>query len=143
MNQKLSGVEFTDLIAETLGHSLKNAEFVAILFETCQLEGKSSTFKDLAFHAKSFQKIARLLTTDKVGEDAKLKARAELEGALKKFSGVLENVLSWLPKEKREAFHAEFLLPTPDSFLKLRGLLDDFARVKDFYLIERDKGSMS
>jgi BMFP domain-containing protein YqiC len=140
LNQNLSGAEFAAQLTETLGQKLENPELVAILFETCQSEGISASFKHLALYAKSFQKIARLLSTDRANDDTKNKVRAELEGLLKKFSELVERILSRLPKEKREEFQMNFLLPTPGSFRNLRELLNDFVKVKDFLLVERDKG---
>ncbi len=127
-------------MAETAGQSLENAELVAILFETCAREGMMSSFKELALYAKGFQKIARLLSADTANDDTKARARTELEGFIKKFSDLVERILSRLPKERREAFQINFLLPTPGSFRNLRALLNDFIKVKDFLLAERDKG---
>jgi hypothetical protein len=140
LNQNLNGTEFTALVAETIGQRLENAELVAILFETCTKEGMMSSFKELALYAKGFQKIARLLSADMANDETKAKARTELEGFIKKFSDLVERVLSRLPKEKRETFQVNFLLPTPGSFRNLRALLNDFIKVKDFLLVERDRG---
>lgn len=141
MNPNLSGAEFTARIVKALGQSLENPDLVAVLFETCEREGMLSSFKELALYAKSFQKIARLLSTDTVNDETKSTARTELEGFIKKFSDLVERILSRLPKEKRETFQVNFLLPTPGSFRNLRALLNDFVKVKDFLLLERDKGS--
>ena len=140
MNPSLSGTEFVGQVTGTLGHKLENPELVAILFETCRTEGMWTSFKDLALYAKSFQKIARLISTERVNDDTKNKARAELEGLIKKFSELVEKILSKLPEERRKEFRVNFLLPAPGSFRNLRELLNDFVKVKDFLLLERDKG---
>lgn len=137
----MSGAEFTSVVVETLGQKLENPDLVAILFDTCSREGMMSSFKELALYAKSFQKIARLLSTDMANDETKAKARTELEGFIKKFSDLVERILARLPKERRETFQVNFLLPTPGSFRNLRALLNDFIKVKDFLLVERDKGS--
>lgn len=142
MNPNLSGTEFVSQVTGTLGQKLENPELVAILFETCRSEGLATSFMDLALYAKSFQKIARLLSADRANDDTKDKARAELEGLVNKFSELVEKILSKLPEEKREEFQVNFLLPTPGSFRNLRELLNDFVKVKDFLLLERDKGSL-
>lgn len=128
-------------MSETLGGKLENPELVAVLYDTCVKEGMPATFRDLALYAKSFQKVAKLLSTDRANDATKNTARAELEGLVKRFSDLIERILSRLPKEKREEVRTNFLLPSPSSFANLRALLNDFVKVKDYLLIERDKGS--
>lgn len=139
MDQNLSGSEFVAKVASTLGQELKNQKLVAFLYETCRNNGLFSAFKDLALYAKSFQKVARLLSTDRVGDDTKNKARTELEEFINEFSDLVEAILSRLPDEKGREVRTNFLIPTQESFMNLRSLLNDFAAVKDYFLDERDR----
>ena len=141
MNQSQSGTEFAAKVAETTGQELENPEIVADLFETCEREGMMSSFKDLALCAKSFQKVARLLSTDRSNDDMKRSAKTELEGFLKNFSNTVEKIVFRLPPEKQKDYQTNFLLPTPGSFRNLRALLNDFVKVKDYMLAERDRGT--
>lgn len=141
MNQSQSGTEFAAKVAETTGQELENPEIVADLFETCEREGMMSSFKDLALYAKSFQKVARLLSTDRSNDDMKRSAKTELEGFLKNFSNTVEKIVFRLPPEKQKDYQTNFLLPTPGSFRNLRALLNDFVKVKDYMLAERDRGT--
>lgn len=139
MSRNLSGTELVARVAETTGAPLENQELVAVLFDTCDREGMSSSFKDLALYAKSFQKVSRLLSADRSNDDTKSTARTELEELLKSFSDLVETIVSKLPDERRSEYQTNFLLPTPESFRNLRTLLNDFVKVKDYFLTERDK----
>lgn len=141
MGRDLNGAELTRRVEETLGSKLKNAEFVAALFDTCNREGIPESFRDLGLYAKSFQKVAKLLSADGVDSATGDKARTELEGFLKKFSDLVASILSKIPPEEAADIRARFLLPTAESFTNLKGLLDDFVKVKNFMLVERDRGS--
>lgn len=139
MSPNPSGTEFVASVAESTGGPLENQELVAVLFDTCEREGMSASFKDLALYAKSFQKVARLLSADRSNDDTKSTARTELEGLLKSFSDLVETIVSKLPEDERSEYQTNFLQPTPGSFRNLRALLNDFGKVKDYLLEERDR----
>lgn len=141
MKRKLSGTDLTARIEEALGSKLDNPGAVALLFDTCSGEGRLQAFKELAMYAKSLQKIAKLLSTDRIDDAARDAAKHELGALLKRFSDLVESVASKLPDEKRDEVRRDFLLPTEESSANLRTLLKDFMKVKDFLLIERDKSS--
>ncbi len=143
MSQSLSGSEFTRRVESALGQALGNEELVAVLYETCRNEGLSTSFRDLALYAKSFQKVTRLLSDARTGDDTKKTAEGELAGLIKKFSDLVGIITSRLPLEKQNDIRANFLLTTPESFGNLQSLLNDFVRVKDYLLNERDRRDRS
>ncbi len=140
MNQKPNGSEFIASASAALGQKFWYGEWITALYDTCEKSDTLSLFDEIAFNAKSFQKIARLLSAGIPDDNAKRKVASELENSFKRFSMLLEKVLENFQEEQREKFRKEFLTPTADSFERMKMLLDDFAKIKDFYLVRRDKG---
>ncbi len=140
MNRSRSGAEFAKLLAGTLGQELDNAGLVAEMWDVCERERKTSAFNELAMYAKSFQKIAKLLSTDRLNEETRAKVSDELEACVTAFAALAENILSALPDDRKDELGINLILPTPGSYRNLKGLLNDFIRVKDFLLVERDGG---
>jgi hypothetical protein len=87
--------------------------------------------------------LKRLLSTGIPDKAAKEKIEWEISATLKRFSTLLERASSNLRSNEREELCSQFLEPSPSSFENVIALLDDFAKIKDFYLKERDaKGSL-
>ena len=141
MSHQLNGTEFAARVADNVGRTLENAELIAILYDAALGEGNLTEFKDLAMYAKSFQKISRLLSSERAGDDTREAARAELESLIRQFADQVGSIVVSLPEDKRREISDAFLIPTTDSFRNLTSLIEDFARVKDFMLLERDRGT--
>lgn len=124
-----------------MGRRLENTDVLSLFYERAMRGGMSAAFNDLAFYAKSFQKVTRLLSDEKLDDRTKEIAAEELKSLITKFTGSLEIILSSLTLEEREVLRSRFLTVTQDSFRNLRTLMDDFVEVKDYLLLERDEGS--
>ncbi len=143
MSLQPDGKAFVDLVATTVGRELSYGKFLGMLYEHCSRSGKLSLFSDLAFVAKSFQKLKRLLEDGVSDETSKAKISHEAQDALQRFLSMLAEASDDLPGNEKEVFNREFLVRSQDSFERALGLLDDFSIVKDFFLSQRDREKRS
>ena len=139
MSQKLNGSELIALASATLGYKFECWEWIEVLYDACLETDTAFLFDALASNAKSFQKLTRLLAAGISDDKARKKVASELQDTFGRFSGLLERVLENCHENDGENFRKEFLIPSAESFEKMKTLLNDFARLKDFYLARRDK----
>lgn len=132
-----NGKAFVVEISQVIKRKLKHPEWIEFLYNTSTTHG--GAFEQLAFEAKSFEKLRRLVAKGISDEAAKKKIEIELKAVTRRFSQLLEQAISSFHNEEKKQFKEKFLSPTPDSFKNINELLSDFAVVKDFYLINRDK----
>ncbi len=137
MNLDLSGNEFAALVAQRLGRRLENPEAIAAFYDLALRVGKTTDFNDLAFYAKSYQKVARLLSNERADDRTKYTATEELKSLVVRFTGLAEGILAKLPDEEGDRLRSRYFVLTQDSFRNLQTLISDFAEVKDFMLLER------
>ncbi len=140
MKTKLSGSEFVAEVSNVIRQELKCAKWIESLYNVFESRGEIRTFEELAFEAKSFQRLSRLFAAGISEDTAKKKVEVEIESTFKRFSQLLEQAASGLQDKDSEQLKKEFLTSTVDSFENMRVLLADFSKVKDFYLKKRDKG---
>lgn len=139
MSQQPDGKAFADLVATTAGRELSYGIFIGMLYECCSTTNSLSLFSDLAFVAKSFKKLKRLLDAGVPDETSKATMSEEAREALHKFLALLAEASDHLPGNEKENFNREFLGKSQDSLEKALNLLDDFSLVKDFFLSRRDR----
>lgn len=141
MNSKIetNGKELIENAEAVLGKKFEFEEWISVLFDACRRSEDTRLFEDLAFHAKSFQKLYRLMNSSKADSSEKSGVASELKGSLTRFSHMLEKAIDYLPPESSGAFRQQFLTPSNGAFENMRKLIDDFGRLKDFLLIRRDK----
>jgi hypothetical protein len=136
---RLTGSEFVARVSRPPGQRLKFGEWVELLYDVFEAHGEGRAFEDIAFEAKSFQKLTRLLATGISDNAARAKVEVEIKGALERFIRLLERGSSNLQSNEREEFRKQFLGPAApiDNVMVLLG---DFSKIKDFYLGEHDAG---
>ncbi len=138
MSQQPDGRAFAVLVSSTVGKELNFPDEVGKLYEACSKSGQLSVFSDLAFLAKSFQKLSRLLEAGISDDDVKSRISGEAEDALKKFLDSLGKVRGCLPEDTGRDLLGKFLGANENAFSNALGLLEDFGIVKDFFLSRRD-----
>ncbi len=134
----LTGSEFVNQVSNSIGEKLRFGEWIALLFDVFNSSGENEMFNDLSFEAKSFQKLKRMLATGISDEAAKKKIELEIGATLKRFSSLLERGASYLASNERKEFLKQFLDFSSPSFDNVIALSEDFSKIKDFYLMERD-----
>lgn len=141
MEKKTTGNEFVSQVIDMLGQGIKQARWIAILFDGCAASGEIQIFERLAFEAKSFQKLTRLSERGISNVAGREKIEVEMRSTMERITRHLDSVLMRLGEEARIDFQRQFR----DDGLsgELLTLVDDFARIKDFYLRKRDKGEKS
>lgn len=139
MSQQPVGKAFVDLVTSTVGQELNYGVFVGMLYEYCSRGNMLSLLGDLAFAAKSFQKLKRLMEAAGFDETSRVRISNEAQEALKKFLNLLSEAADNFPDGDRESFRREFLDMSQSSLERALGLLDDFSLVKDFFLSQRDR----
>lgn len=138
LKSELTGSEFVIHVSNAIGQELKFGEWIASFFDVFNSGAQSQIFEDFAFEAKSFQRLRRLLATGVSDKVAKEKIEVEIGATLKRFLALLEQAASSLGPNEREEFRKQFLDPSSSSSDSIVTLLDDFSKIKDFYLRERD-----
>jgi len=136
-NVRLAGSEFAARVSGSAGQDLRFGKWVALMYDVLLARDEFRTFEDLAFEAKSFQKLTRLLSTEVLDNSARDKVEAESKGAFERFIALLERATSSLQSHEREELGKQFLNPS-SSAGDVMALLDDFSKIKDFYLREHD-----
>ncbi|MFZ1081715.1 MAG: hypothetical protein WAO19_07300 [Candidatus Kryptoniota bacterium] len=140
MKTKLSGSEFVAEVPHALGQKLRFARWIELLYDVFDARGESRLFKKLASEAKSFQKLTRLVAVGISDDAAKKIVEGEIGSTLKRFCQLLGQAARCFQDENGEQFKKEFLGAAADSFENIRTLLEDFSKIKDFYLMKRDIG---
>ncbi len=108
------------------------------LYESSRDKGGLALFSDLAFVAKSFQKLKHLL--DKGISDETLSSRLskEAEDTFNKFLSLMSEAAEYLPDAEKKDLRDGFLAASGEAISKTVNLLEDFSVVKDFFLSRRD-----
>ncbi|HUI31109.1 MAG TPA: hypothetical protein VLX91_12925 [Candidatus Acidoferrales bacterium] len=135
-----SGSEFVIRVAASLGKKLIFEKWIELLYDVCESRDESRTFEELAFEAKSFRRLMRLLKSGISDREAREKVETEIQNTLKRFSALVESASTDFKESEREQFEIQFFGSASSSFENLTKLLDDFSRIKDFYLMKRDSG---
>ena len=134
-----TGSEFIADVSHTIGVQLAYAKWIEAIYDGCERRGKIRVFEELAFEAKSFQKLTRVAAAGITDDSARKKIELEISESFKRFAGLLESVSDFLDGDG-EQFRKDFLVSMAASFGNIRTLLDDFSIIKQFYLIKRDAG---
>ena len=140
-DQKISGSEFVSQVSNVLGQGIRQTRWIAILFDECTTGGEIQTFESLAFEAKSFQKLSRLSEKGMSNVAGSEKIELEMRSTMKRIIRLLDSVSMRLGEEARIDFRRQFRDDASPG--ELLTLLDDFAKIKDFYLRMRDKEGIS
>ncbi len=138
MSTQLDGKSFVASVEAKVGRKLINGELVGLLYETCVMSDNMRGFDELAFTAKSFRKLDRILSRGVKDESAGLKLRSEMEKSLKEFRDQIEKLVDKLDRSEKDRYVELYIQLTPQSFEKMLSLVSDFSIVKDYFLIERD-----
>ena len=140
MKTTITGREFVGRVTNSINQQLEFPEWVSLLFDICQANSVIHVFDNLAFEAKSYQRLSKLLGTGISDNSAKAKIETESHNAIKRFSELLESIAPFIKEKKRAELEKKFFQLTPDSFESMVDLVADFSKVKDYYLIKRDSG---
>jgi hypothetical protein len=138
LKTKPTGSEFVAQVSDSLGENLRFGKWVAMLYDACESRGENRVFNQLAFEAKSLQRLTRLSSKGISDNSAKDKVQTEISNTLQRFSQLLEQSSSLIQENDSRQFRMQFLGTSKESFDSLIGLLDDFVKVKDYYLKNRD-----
>lgn len=139
MRSKTNGHEFVAKVSDSLGEKLKFGEWVELLYDVLETNHGSRVFEKLSFEAKSYNRLARLFASGISNDSVKEKVGIEIQSALKRFAELLEQASDNLERRDRERFRKQFFEPTTEAFENITKLLDDFSKIKDFLLKERDE----
>ncbi len=126
-------------VSDSVGEKLKFGEWVELLYDVLEINPGSQVFEKISFEAKSYNRLARLFASGISNDSAKEKVGIEIQNALKRFAELLEQASDNLERRDRERFRKQFLEPTTEAFENMTKLIDDFSKIKDFFLKERDE----
>ena len=138
MKRHPDGKAFVVLVSSTTGRELHFGELIGELYESCSDKGCLALFSDLAFVAKSFQKLKHLLDKGISDETVNSRLSMEAEDTFNKFVSLLSEAADCLPDAEKKDMRDGFLAASGEAISKTVSLLEDVSGVKDFFLSRRD-----
>jgi len=135
------GKELADSVFSALGRQFTHRGTVEELYDGCAAAGNVFLIEEIAFVAKSYEKLSRLLEGRISDEDARAKVATELENTVARFLQLLERASDYLADDLRSQFKRTFLESSQHSFVEMMEILSDFSILKDYLLFSRDEGN--